>query len=136
MSEKNVALQRRFVEEYQTGRDESVADEILAEDFVNHAEVPGLPTDREGVKILFRAFWTAFPDFRMEIHDMFGAGDRVATRKTFRGTHDGEFTGIPPTGRMVGVDIIDIVRYEDGKLAEHWNVVDQLGLMRQLGVVE
>jgi predicted ester cyclase len=72
----------------------------------------------------------------MEIHDMFAAGDRVATRKTIHGTHEGEFMGIPPTGRAVAVDVIDIVRYEDGKLAEHWNVVDQLGLMRQLGVVE
>jgi predicted ester cyclase len=93
MSEENVALQRRFVEAYQTGRDEAVADEILAAGFVNHAAMPGLPNDREGVKMLFRAFWSAFPDFRMEIHDMFGAGDRVATRKTIHGTHEGEFMG-------------------------------------------
>ncbi len=135
MSEQNKELQRRFVEAYQSGRDESVADEILAEDFVNHAEVPGLPNDREGVKMLHRAFWHAFPDFRAEIHDLVAEGDRVVTRKTLHGTHEGDFMGIPATGKQVSWDVIDVVRYENGRLAEHWNVVDQLGLMRQLGVV-
>jgi predicted ester cyclase len=66
---------------------------ILSDDFVNHAELPGLPSGREGVKVLFRAFWSAFPDFRAEIHDMLAERDRVVTRKTFHGTHQGEFMG-------------------------------------------
>ncbi len=51
------------------------------------------------------------------------------------GTHRGPFMGIPPTGKTVRIDLIDIVRVEDGRIAEHWNVVDQLGLMRQLGAI-
>jgi steroid delta-isomerase-like uncharacterized protein len=135
VSEENRRLQRRFVEEYQSGRDEAVAEAILADDFVNHAEVPGLPNGRDGVKLLHQAFWQAFPDFRAEIQDMVAEGDRVVTRKTLHGTHEGDFMGIPPTGKQVSWDVIDIVRYENGRLAEHWNVVDQLGLLRQLGVV-
>jgi steroid delta-isomerase-like uncharacterized protein len=135
VSEENRRLQRRFVEEYQSGRDEAVAEAILADDFVNHAEVPGLPNGRDGVKALHHAFWSAFPDFRAEIHEMVAEGDRVVTRKTFHGTHKGDFMGIPPTGKQVSWEVIDIVRYENGRLAEHWNVVDQLGLLRQLGVV-
>jgi predicted ester cyclase len=67
---------------------------------------------------------------------MLAERDRVVTRKTFHGTHQGEFMGILATGRAVTFDVIDIVRYQDGRLAEHWNVVDQLELMRQLGVVQ
>ena len=135
MSEGNKAIMRRFVDEYQTGWDEAVADELLADDFVNHADVPGIPNDKQGVKILFAGFHQAFPDFRAEILDQIAEGDRVVTYKTFHGTHRGELWGIPATGRAVAFDLIDIVRIEDGRIAEHWNVVDQMGLMRQLGVV-
>ena len=69
---------------------------------------------REGVKILFQTFWSAFPDFRAEIHDMVAEGDKVVTRKTLNGTHEGDFMGIPPTGTLVAFDVIDIVRYENG----------------------
>ena len=134
MSEENKAIMRRFVDEYQTGREEAVADELLADGFVNHADVPGIPNDKLGVKILFAGFHRAFPDFRAEIHDQVAEGDRVVTYKTFHGTHRGELWGIPPTGREVAFDLIDIVRMRDGQIAEHWNVVDQMGLMQQLGV--
>jgi steroid delta-isomerase-like uncharacterized protein len=134
MSEENKERQRRFVEDYQGRRDESVGEELLADDFVNHAEVPGLANDREGVMLFHRALWGGFSDFRVEIHDLLADGDRVVTRKTFHGTHDGDFMGIPPTGKQVSWDVIDIVRYRDGRLVEHWNLVDQLGLLRQLGL--
>jgi predicted ester cyclase len=62
-------------------------------------------------------------------------GDKVVTRKTFHGTHRGAFMGLPPTGNAVSFDVIDIVRIRDGQLIEHWNVVDQLTLLRQLGLV-
>jgi predicted ester cyclase len=66
---------------------------------------------------------------------MLADGDLVATRKTFRGTHTGEFMGIPPTGRDIELGVIDIVRYRDGRIVEHWSQVDQLGLLQQLGVI-
>jgi steroid delta-isomerase-like uncharacterized protein len=134
-AEANKAAVRRFVEGYQTGADEAVADELIADDFVNHAEVPGVPNDKQGVKILFAGFHRAFPDFLAEIHEQVAEGDLVVTRKTFHGTHRGDLMGIPPTGRPVAFDVIDIVRMRDGQIVEHWNVVDQMGLMRQLGVM-
>jgi predicted ester cyclase len=69
------------------------------------------------------------------IHDQLSDGDKVVTRKTFQGTHRGELMGIPPTGNPVAFDVIDIVRVRDGQLVEHWNVIDTLGLMQQVGAV-
>jgi predicted ester cyclase len=80
-------------------------------------------------------FHAAFPDFRAEIHDMLVDGDKVVTRKTFHGTHEGELMGVPGTGRSVAVPVLDIVRYRDGQIVEHWNVVDQVPLLQMLGVI-
>jgi steroid delta-isomerase-like uncharacterized protein len=131
----NEAIVRRFVDEYQTGGDESVADEILAGDFVDHSPFGPFASDREGVKQLFATLRGAFSDLRVEIQDQFSQGDKVVTRKTFHGTNDGEFMGMPPTGKQVSFDVIDILRLRDGQFVEHWNVVDAMGLMQQLGAV-
>jgi steroid delta-isomerase-like uncharacterized protein len=132
--EKNKRAMRKFVEEFQSGGNESVAEELLAPDFVDHSPFPGVAPDREGVKRLFAALHVAFPDLRATIHDQLAEGDRVATRKTFRGTHRGEFLGISPTGRAVTFDVIDVVRIDKGRIAEHWNVVDLMGLLQQIGM--
>lgn len=131
----NEAIVRRFIEGYQNTGDESVAEEILADDFVDHCPFGPFTPDREGVKQLFRALRAAFPDLHAEIKDQFSAGDKVVTRKTFHGTNDGEFMGMPPTGKRVSFDVIDILRLRDGQFTDHWNVVDALGLMQQLGAV-
>jgi steroid delta-isomerase-like uncharacterized protein len=131
----NQAVVRRFIEEYQTGGDESVAEEILADDFVDHSPFGPFAPDREGVKQLFAMLRTAFPDLRAEIQDQFASGDEVVTRKTLHGTNDGEFVGMPPTGKTVSFDVIDILQLRDGQFVAHWNVVDALGLMQQLGTV-
>lgn len=132
--DKNKGVMRRFVEEFQSGANESVAEELLAPDFVDHSPFPGVSPDRDGVKRLFAALHVAFPDLRATIHDQIAEGDRVATRKTLRGTHRGEFLGISPTGRAVTFDVIDFVRIEKGRIAEQWNVVDLMGLLQQIGV--
>ncbi len=134
-SESNKAITRRFVDEVQTEGNIGAVDDFLADSFVNHSVPPGLPPDREGVKQLFTMFRQAFPDFRAEIHDLVAEGDEVVTRKTFYGTHEGELFGIPPTGKQVTIELIDILRVADGKITDHWNVVDQLGLMQQLGAI-
>jgi steroid delta-isomerase-like uncharacterized protein len=131
--DKNKGVMRRFVEEFQSGANESVAEELLAPDFVDHSPFPGVSPDRDGVKRLFAALHVAFPDLRATIHDQIAEGDRVATRKTLRGTHRGEFLGISPTGRAVTFDVIDFVRIEKGRIAEQWNVVDLMGLLQQIG---
>jgi predicted ester cyclase len=81
---------------------------------------------------MFRA---AFPDGSMTIEDMIAEGDKVVTRKSYRGTHQGEFLSIPPTGRQIRVGLIDIMRIVDGKVVEHWNVGDDLGMLQQLGAL-
>jgi steroid delta-isomerase-like uncharacterized protein len=77
----------------------------------------------------------AFPDSRVTIDDMIAEGDQVVTKKTFRGTHEGEFAGIPPTGKTVELQFVDIMRVHNGKIVEHWNCIDQLSFMQQLGVI-
>ena len=113
----------------------SVADALLADDFVDHSPFGPLSGDRAGVMTLFAMLFSAFPDFRAEIHQQLSEGDTVVTRKTFRGTHRGEFAGIPPTGAEVAFEVIDIVRVRNGKMGEHWNVVDAMSLMTQLGAI-
>jgi len=135
VSDANKAAQRRFVEEYQSKGDVGVAEELLAPDFVDHTPMPPIPGTRDGVMQLFAMLRGAFPDLRAEIHDLLTDGDEVVTRKTFHGTHRGEFMGIPATGKEVAWDVIDIVRYRDGQMTDHWNVVDAYGLMHQLGAI-
>jgi steroid delta-isomerase-like uncharacterized protein len=80
-------------------------------------------------------FRGAFPDFYSTIDDQIAEGDGVATRWTMHGTHEGEFRGIAPTGKQITVTAIGIFRFSDGKVVESWDNFDQLGMMRQLGVV-
>ena len=134
-AERNKAIVCRMVEELQSGHNLDVVDELFAVDFVDHSVPPGLPPSREGVKMQFAMFFSAFPDLHVVIHDQVAEGDRVVTRKTFHGTHQGDLFGIPPTDRSVAFDVIDILCVRDGKIVDHWNVVDQLGLMRQIGVI-
>ena len=97
--------------------------------------MPGQPPGVEGIKYIFRMLKAAMPDFSQEIVDMVAEGDRVVVRAVSRGTHQGEMMGIPPTGKKVQIDEIHIVRIEDGKMTEHWGLVDQAALMAQLGVM-
>jgi steroid delta-isomerase-like uncharacterized protein len=134
-SEQNKQVVRRFVDEYQTAGNESAFDELLHPDFVNHSAAPGMSAGTDGVRQIFDMFRAAFPDFRATVLDQVAEGDKVVTRKVFHGTHDGGFMGIPATGREIEIVVIDILRIRDGKLAEHWGVFDQMGLMQQLGTL-
>ena len=81
-----------------------------------------------------QALWSAFPDLTITVEDLIAEGDRVASRTTLRGTHDGELFGAPPTGRALTVPMMSIERIAAGRVAEHWRVSDELGLLRQLGL--
>ena len=108
----------------------------LADDFVEHEEIPGLPPTKEGVVQYFRIMLAAFPDMRMELQDSFASGDKAVARLRISGTHMGDFAGIPATGNPVSVNLIDITRFgDDGLAREHWGVADQLSMMQQLGVI-
>ena len=134
-AEENKALVRRFVDVVQSGDNIDLIDEICSPEFVNHSVPPGLPADREGIKIVTNMFRGAFPDSYFTVEDMIAEGDKVATRKSFHGTHRGDFMGISPTGQRVSIELIDIVRIVDEKVVEHWSMGDNLGMMQQLGVI-
>jgi steroid delta-isomerase-like uncharacterized protein len=133
-AEENKALVRRFVDEVQSGGNIDVIDELCSPRFVNHSAPPRVPSNCEGVKQVTAMFRQAFPGSYFTVEDMVAEGDKVATRKTFHGTHRSEFLGIPPTGQPISIGLIDIVRVADGKVMEHWSIADNLGMMRQLGV--
>ena len=134
-AEDNKALVRRFVDEVQSGGNIDLIDEVCSPGFVNHSAPPGIPADCEGIKIVTAMFRGAFPDSYFTVEDMVAEGDKVVTRKTFHGTHEGEFMGIPPSGRAVSMGLIEIVRISHGKVVEHWSMGDSLGMMQQLGVI-
>jgi steroid delta-isomerase-like uncharacterized protein len=133
--EENKALVRRFVDEVQSAGNIDAIDELCSPEFVNHSAPSGMPPNREGVKQVTAMFRQAFPDSYFTVEDMIAEGDKVATHKTFHGTHEGEFMGMPPTGRRVSMELIDIVRISEGRVVEHWSMGDNLGMMQQLGVI-
>ena len=109
---------------------------LLSDDFVEHEETPGLAPTKDGVLEFFRMYRAAFPDLRMDTEDVLASGDKVVARVRATGTHEGEFMGMPPTGKSVDVQLIDIMLFaEDGRVREHWGVVDMLAMLQQLGVV-
>jgi steroid delta-isomerase-like uncharacterized protein len=134
-TERNKAVVRRFIEEVQNRKNMDLFDELNAPDFVNLSAPPGMPTDREGGKMFLGGFLNAFPDSQITIDDMIAEGDRVVTKKTFTGTHTGEFGGIPATGNSVTLQYVDILRLRDGKIIEHWLCMDQLTFLQQLGAI-
>jgi len=112
-----------------------VAETIIHPDFFDHTNPPGMQHGLEGHKAIVRLFRSVFPDLRWDIDDLIAEGDRVVARTTMRGTHRGDFFGIPPTGRSVEMRGVHIMRIADGQIIEHWGSNDDLGLMRQLGAI-
>jgi steroid delta-isomerase-like uncharacterized protein len=107
----------------------------LADDFVDHEELPGLAPTKDGVLAFFKMQLAAFPDARMDVQDIVASGDKVVARVRYTGTNEGPFMGAPATGKSVDVQLIDIFRFGDDGLAhEHWGVMDQLTMMQQLGL--
>jgi len=109
---------------------------LIADDFVDYEELPGLAPTKEGVLTFFRIYVAAFPDLRMVPEDVIASGDKVVARVRATGTHKGAFMGLTPTGRRIEVQLIDIMRFgPDGRAREHWGVFDQLAMMQQLGAI-
>ena len=131
----HAASMRQFYDYVNAGDVEGFAS-LISDDMVEHEETPGFPPTKEGVKQFFMAFRAAFPDLRMDAEDVIASGDRAAARIRVTGTHQGEFMGIPATGKAIDVQAVDIVRFNDEGLgAEHWGVSDMMTMMQQLGVV-
>jgi len=136
--EQNKALARRVYETFNTAvrtGNWAALDDVLAANAVDHNPVPGQEPGLAGIKHVFEAFRTAFPDLRFSVEDMIAEGEQVVSRLTMHGTHQGDFQGIPPTGKAVTQTGIDILRLAGGKVIERWGEFDNLGLMQQLGVI-
>lgn len=134
-TEQNKALVRQFIEEVFNQGNISRINELLAPDFVEHEELPGLPPDRESVTLMLTMLRNAFPDFKATIGDVIAEGDKVVVRMTWTGTQQGEFMGLPPSGKPMSMGVIDIFRMEKGKVMEHWGLSDTMAMMEQLGAM-
>ncbi len=135
--ENKVLLQRGYEQIFNQGNLDQI-EEFVSTDLVDHEAPPPGMEGLEGIEVLrqfVRVFRDAFPDLQFTAEDMIAEGDKVAARYTMRGTHQGELMGIPPTGNRIEVTGIDIVRFEGGKMVEHWGNSDELGMMQQLGVI-
>jgi steroid delta-isomerase-like uncharacterized protein len=131
----HAATVRRFYEMISAGDIDGFG-AMLADDFIEHEETPGLAPTKDGVLQFFRMYLAAFPDLRMEPQDVLADGDKVIARVHATGTHEGEFMGMAPTGKRVDVQLIDIIRFSDDGLArEHWGVADQMRMLQQLGAI-
>jgi steroid delta-isomerase-like uncharacterized protein len=133
-TETNKALARRIFEEVLNERNLDLIDELAVADYLEHNPLPGQRTGIDGIRDRYTMVLGAFdPQFTVE--DVIAEGDKVVLRWTQSGTHVGEFPGMPPTGRSYRTSGIEIWRVENGKLAEHWDVVDVFGQLIQLGLL-
>jgi steroid delta-isomerase-like uncharacterized protein len=131
----NVAIARRFFEAW-VGGDAAALDEVVAPDYVFHDPAdPDTPPGPAGAKAMAAGFRAAFADMRPVEEDYVAGGDKVVYRWRVRATHRGAFAGVPPTGRAVELSGIEIVRLAGGRIVEHWDEIDGLGLLRQLGAL-
>jgi len=114
--------------------DTTVVDSFIAENFVEHQQMPGMPPGPAGLKAFITAWHTAFPDLQLTVNDMAADSDKVWIYSTMSGTMKGPLMGMKPTGKSFHSDSFDLVRIENGKVVEHWGLSDNDGMMQQLGV--
>lgn len=134
-AEELKAIARRYIEEVWNKGNLALIDELFTPDHINHSPNAGQMAGPEGLKQLIASFRHAAPDLHFTIDDMLAEGDRVVTRWTAQGTHQGELMGVPPTGKRITVTAIVIDRIVDGRFVEHWAGRDDLGMYQQLGLI-
>jgi steroid delta-isomerase-like uncharacterized protein len=132
--QKNKESMKRIFEEAWSKGNLEVLDEVVATSFKQHQY--DRPSTREGFKAIIQEVRTAFPDLKVTLEDSVAADDKVWMLVTCRGTHLGQFKGIPPTGRRFEISEVHIGRFENGKAVEHWGVSDMARLMEHLGVTK
>ena len=137
-TQENAAVFQRVIDEMVSNGNVDIVDELLAPDFVEHNELPPpmmAASGRETAKQVFRVLRATFPDLRAEVRQVVAQGEYVVVFMTWHGTQHGEFLGIPPTGKAASFGVFDMVRVVDGKITEHWGIVDQLAMLQQLGAL-
>jgi steroid delta-isomerase-like uncharacterized protein len=132
----NLDATTRWGAEVASAGNYDVLDEILASNFIDHDPAPDQGSGIEGLKGFFQTMRTAFPDLKAEPVEVVGTDTHVAMRYTISGTHEGEFQGVAPTGKRFKVSALQLARFEDGRCIERWGSTDELGMMKQLGILE
>ena len=135
----NKATFRRFHDAVNSGDAQLIAqtiDEVVEPDVRIGTPLPIDATGAQALKQVWTTLLRAYPDLHVAVEDLIAEGDKVVCRNVVTGTHQGEYLGLPPTGRSVTYDEIFIFRFEDGRIAETWGVVDVLAQLRQLGAIE
>jgi steroid delta-isomerase-like uncharacterized protein len=134
-SDRNKELLQKFYDEVVNGGNVDLIDEMLSDDFEEHEDFPGIGPGRDGVKQFFTMFRGAFPDVTMTPDHIVAEGDIAVGNVRMRGTHQGEFMGVPPTGKQIDVRAIDVVQFRDRIATAHWGVTDAMTMMQQLGAM-
>ena len=133
--QQNLSSVKRIYAEFINQGNEAVFDELVDPNVIENKELPpGLEPNREGVKQFFSMFRSAFPDLHIQVDEMIAADNKIVTRVTITGTHQGTFMNIPPTGNKISYKAIDIFRLANGKVVEHWGIGDNAKMIEQLGV--
>jgi steroid delta-isomerase-like uncharacterized protein len=136
-SEHNKQIVRRAYQTVVDGirsGDLSRLEEVVDRNVRDHNPDPNQKQGLDGLIEFFSSLGTAFPNMEIVVEDLIAEGDRVVGRVIFRGTHSGEFQGMPPTGKQLEMQVVDIMRIEEGKIVERWGVADNLAMMQQLGM--
>ena len=133
--EENKKFMVYFIEEVINRKNLDAANDLVLEDFIEHLPFPGQGPGREGLKFALNSMFTGFPDMHWTVNEQIAEGEKVVTRFTWTGTHQGEFMGIPPTSKQVEVwgVVIDVV--SNNLFSESRIIMDNVGLLQQLGVM-
>jgi steroid delta-isomerase-like uncharacterized protein len=119
-TEENKTIIKRFIDEVLNKKNVDAVGDFMADDMVDHNPPPGDKPGLDGMKDMMRMFFNAFPDLEVRVEDLIAEGDKVVMRATTTGTHQGDFMGIPATGKKISYGEIHVLRMADGKMAEHW----------------
>lgn len=132
---ENKTFMTHFIEEVINNKNLDAVNHLVAADFMEHVPFPGQGPGREGLKFVLDSMFTGFPDMNWTVQEQVAEGEKVVTRFTWTGTHQGEFMGIPPTNKKVEVwgVVIDVVK--NNLFAESRIIMDNIGLLQQLGVM-
>lgn len=134
MARKNHEVFEEFVQTVLSGGDIDASDRYVEPKLIDHAPWPGHPATLAGFKAGVTQLRSSFPDLRVSVERTVAQDDMVVGHLKMSGTQLGQFMGAPASGKTFGIEAIEIVRMRDGRIAEHWGLIDEAGIARQLGL--